>query len=172
MVTTKDTPVEVTERPEEEEDPSQDIALRLAANGSGGYGEFLLDQLGVPVVFVPKARTDPTSDVSPVTINDRLKYCIVTREELNAQVFGHRDVFRNHKRRWPFEILYNLYDEELAALNADARLLDREIAATRAEREVIGKFLAGSPVGGGSDSRRLSTASAANFRASRNGKPN
>ena len=148
MVTTKETPVEVAERPEPGEDTSQDLALRLPAAGSGGYGEFLLDQLGVPVVFVPKARTDPTSDLSPVTINDWLNYCIVTGDELDAQVFGHRDVFRNHKRRWVFEILYNLYDKELAALNADARLLDREIAATEAEREVVGKFLANSTVGG------------------------
>lgn len=146
MITTRDTPVEVAERPDE--DPSQDIALRLPAAGSGGYGEFLLNQLGIPVVFVPKARTDPTSDLSPLTINDWLNYCIVTGDELDAQVFGHRDVFRNHKRRWVFEILYNLYDKELAALNADARLLDREIASTRSEREVIGKFLADSAVGG------------------------
>lgn len=148
MITTKDAPVEVAERTQEDEDPSQDIAFRLPASGSGGYGEFLLAQLGVPVVFVPKARTDPTSDLSPVTINDWLNYCIVTGDELDAQVFGHRDVFRNHKRRWVFEILYNLYDKELAALNAEARMLDREIASTSAEREVIGRFLANSPVGG------------------------
>lgn len=147
-VTTKDTPVEVAERPDEGEDTSMDIAIRLPAAGSGGYGEFLLDQLSIPVVYVPKARTDPTSDLSPVTINDWLNYCIVTGDELDAQVFGHRDVFRNHKRRWVFEILFNLYDKELAGLNAEARLLDREIAITSAEREVIGKFLATSPVGG------------------------
>lgn len=148
MITTKGAPVEVAERAEDGEDTSQDTAIRLPASGSGGYGEFLLAQLAVPVVYVPKARTDPTSDLSPVTINDWLNYCIVTGEELDAQVFGHRDVFRNHKRRWVFEILFNLYDKELAAMNADARILDREIAATGAERDVIGKFLASSPVGG------------------------
>lgn len=148
MITTRDTPVEVAERPEEGKGASLDIAIRLPAAGSGGFGEFLLEQLSIPVVYVPKARTEPTSDLSPVTINDWLNYCIVTGEELDAQVFGHRDVFRNHKRRWVFEILYNLYDKELAALNAHARNLEREIAATSAERDVIGKFLSTSPVGG------------------------
>jgi hypothetical protein len=152
MVTTKDVPVEVAEDgdPRRENTPQgigDGIALRLPAAGTGGFGEFLLQQLGVPVVFVPKARTDPTSDLSPVTINDWLNYCIVTGDELDAQVFGHRDVFRNHKRRWVFEILYNLYDKELAALNAKARVIDREIAATEAEREVIGKFLVDAQVG-------------------------
>lgn len=148
MTTAKDTPVEVAERAMEGEDLSHEVAIRLPASGSGGYGEFLLTQLAVPVVYVPKARTDPTSDLSPVTINDWLNYCIVTGEELDVQVFGHRDVFRNHKRRWVFEIMFNLYDEELAALNANARLLDREIAATSAERQIVSKFLGSSPVGG------------------------
>ena len=149
MITTREAPVEVAEKnPLERGEISEDgIALRLPAGGNGGFGEFLLQQIGVPVVFVPKARTDPTSDLSAVTINDWLNFCIVTGDELDAQVFGHRDVFRNHKRRWVFEILYNLYDKELAALNAQARILDREIAATKAEREVIGKFLVDTQVG-------------------------
>lgn len=148
MVTTKETPVEAAEVLEDgARGAGGGVALRLPAAGAGGFGEFLLQQLGVPVVFVPKARTDPTSDLSPVTINDWLNYCLVTGDELDVQVFGHRDVFRNHKRRWVFEILYDLYDKELAALNAEARVLDREIAATDAERAVIGKFLAEAQVG-------------------------
>lgn len=154
MVTTKETPVEVAEKVHELADADRppgrldaDFALRLPAAGAGGFGEFLLQRMGVPVVFVPKARHDPTSDLSPVTINDWLNYCIVPGDELDAQVFGHRDVFRNHKRRWVFEILYNLYDKELAALNAAARTLDREIASTGSEREVVTKFLVDAQVG-------------------------
>jgi hypothetical protein len=156
MVTTKDTPVEIAEKAADSEDSDVEttpessdpgFALRLPAAGAGGFGEFLLQQMGVPVVYVPKARQDPTSDLSPVTINDWLNYSIVTGDELDAQVFGHRDVFRNHKRRWVFEILYGLYDKELAALNAAARTLDRQIAATESEREVVSKFLVNTQVG-------------------------
>lgn len=156
MVTTKDTPVEVAEKTADLRGSLEDrapeildpgVALRLPAAGTGGFGEFLLQQVGVPVVFVPRARQDPTSDLSPLTINDWLNYCIVTGDELDAQVFGHRDVFRNHKRRWVFEILYSLYDKELAALNAAARTLDRQIAATESEHEVVAKFLVDAQVG-------------------------
>lgn len=148
IVTTRETPVEAAEVVDDKGDLDTDgVALRLPAAGSGGYGEFLLTQLDVPVVYVPTSRADPTSDLSPVTINDWLNYCIVTGDELDTQVFGHRETFRNHKRRWVFEILYDLYDKELAALNAEARLVGREIVAAVAERDVIAKFLVDSQVG-------------------------
>ena len=77
--------------------------MRLPAAGAGGYGEFLLGQLGLPIVSVPRARREPTNELSPVTINDWLLYCIVTGDELDTQVFGHRDPFRDLKRRWVFD---------------------------------------------------------------------
>nr|WP_051423520.1 AAA family ATPase [Arthrobacter sp. MA-N2] len=140
MVTTKDAPVEVAEADSSEE--VEGIALRLPAAGSAGYGEFVLQQLGLPVVSVPRARKEPTLDQTPVTINDWLHYCIVTGDELDVQVFGHRETFRDHKRRWVFEIAYGLYDEELARLSAQIRQVDLSIRAAEAEHEVVAAFLA------------------------------
>lgn len=145
MVTTKETPVEVAEVGRSGDDPG--IALRLPAAGAGGFGEFLLKRLAVPVVLVPKARQDPTAELSPVTINDWLNYCIVPGDELDAQVFGHRDAFRDSKRKWVFEVLYGLYDAELAELNSEISRLNKLIASTEGEQEIVAKFLAEVGVG-------------------------
>ena len=121
--------------------------MRLPAGGQGGYGDFLLAQLGLPIVLVPRARREPTNELSPVTINDWLLYCIVTGDDLDTQVFGHRHPFRDLKRRWVFEIAYGLYDEEMANLAANLRRVDLEIRASESEAEVIRQFLAGTTIG-------------------------
>jgi hypothetical protein len=149
MVSTVDAPIEVAERPTsvEQQQNSESIALRLPASGHGGYGEFVLTQLGLPIVSVPRARREPTSDLSPVTVNDWLLYCIVTGDELDTQVFGHRDPFRDLKRRWVFEIAYGLYDEQLATLAANLRQIDLQIRASESEAEVVRQFLSGTALG-------------------------
>jgi predicted nucleic acid-binding Zn-ribbon protein len=85
--------------------------------------------------------------LSPITINDWLLYCIVTGDELDTQVFGHRDAFRDLKRRWVFEIAYGLYDEQLATLAANLRQIDFEIRASEGQAEVIREFLSGTTLG-------------------------
>jgi hypothetical protein len=145
MVSTAETPVEVAVVGAENDEDT--LAMRLPAAGAGGYGEFLLGQLGLPIVSVPRARREPTNELSPVTINDWLLYCIVTGDELDTQVFGHRDPFRDLKRRWVFEIAYGLYDEELANLAARLRRIDLEIRASESEAEVIRQFIAGTTLG-------------------------
>ncbi|TWE13172.1 hypothetical protein [Rudaeicoccus suwonensis] len=145
MVTTNDTPVEVASIPDVA--GAESIAARLPAGGQRGYGDFLLDQLALPIVSVPRARREPTNELSPVTINDWLLYCIVTGDDLDTQVFGHRHPFRDLKRRWVFEIAYGLYDEEMANLAASLRRIDLEIRASESEAEVIRQFLAGTTIG-------------------------
>lgn len=145
MVTTNEAPVEVASVPTQE--GVEGLAVRLPAGGQGGYGEFLLAQLGLPIVSVPRARREPTNELSPVTINDWLLYCIVTGDDLDTQVFGHRHPFRDLKRRWVFEIAYGLYDEEIANLAASLRRTDLAIRASESEAEVIRQFLAGTTIG-------------------------
>lgn len=94
-----------------------------------------------------RARREPTNELSPVTINDWLLYCIVTGDDLDTQVFGHRHPFRDLKRRWVFEIAYGLYDEEMANLAASLRRIDLEIRASGSEAEVIRQFMAGTTIG-------------------------
>jgi predicted nucleic acid-binding Zn-ribbon protein len=154
MVSTADAPIEVAADASMSaagETTAEPIALRLPATGQGGYGEFVLTQLGLPIVSVPRARREPTTDLSPVTINDWLLYCIVTGDELDTQVFGHRDPFRDLKRRWVFEIAYGLYDEELARLAANLRQIDLKIRASESEAEVIRQFLSDTALGNRED---------------------
>lgn len=145
-VTTVTAPVEVAQK-----DSTDGVALRLTATGSGGYGEFVLKELALPVVYVPRARQEPTTELTPVTINDWLNYCVVPGDELDVQVFGHRETFRDLKRKWVFEIAYGLYDETLAQLVADSRRVQAEIRATEAESEVVKQFLASSEFGSKQD---------------------
>ncbi|MFF1571403.1 hypothetical protein ACFVWR_01545 [Leifsonia sp. NPDC058292] len=86
-----------------------------------------------------------------MTINDWLNYCVVPGDELDVQVFGHRETFRDLKRKWVFEIAYGLYDETLAQLVAESRRVQAEIRATEAESEVVKQFLAGSEFGSKQD---------------------
>ena len=145
MVTTNEAPVEVASAQDGADGAG--LAVRLPAGGQGGFGEFLLARLGLPIISVPRARREPTNELSPVTINDWLLYCIVTGDDLDTQVFGHRHPFRDLKRRWVFEIAYGLYDEELANLAANLRRVDLEIRASESEAEVIRQFLAGTTLG-------------------------
>jgi len=145
MASTNEAPVEIAAASSVRSEVG--LALRLPAGGPGGYGEFVLSRLNLPIVSVPRARREPTNDLSPVTINDWLLYCIVTGDELDTQVFGHRDPFRDLKRRWVFEIAYGLYDEELANLGAQLRRIELEINASESEAEVIRQFLAGTSIG-------------------------
>jgi hypothetical protein len=138
-VTTVDAPVEIAEHGRVK---GENSAFRLEASGSAGYGEFLLQQLDLPVVSVPRARQDPEAALSPVTINDWLGYCIIPGDELDVQVFGHREPFRDAKRRWVFEIAYGLYDEDLAKKVAELRRIEATIRAVEAEKTVIDSFLA------------------------------
>ena len=125
LVTTKTAIVSLSRREaaDADDDSNGELivdALRLPAERSTvtepvTYMEWLLDQLGIPSVAVPRARTDVTSESSPVTINDWLLYCIVRDDEIDTTVFGHRDTFTDRKRRAVFEINYGMYDAESRA---------------------------------------------------------
>ena len=85
------------------------------ATESRTFQAWVLDRLGLPQVSVPRARTDVTSPPTPVTINDWLIYCVIKDDEIDTAVFGHRDVFIDRKRRAVFELVYGIYDEEMAS---------------------------------------------------------
>jgi hypothetical protein len=142
--TTQDALVEVSERqPQAGREP---LSLRLPAAGKDRtYSVFLLDQLGIPAVSVPQARSMPTGTLAPVTMTDWLGYCVVTGDELDTQVFGHQREYRNRKRRWVFELAYGYYNPELALLSAKLRQLELQIDALDHDVTAASRFLAGTP---------------------------
>lgn len=143
LVTTADAPVEIAQVDPDDPEPP---AVRLNATGvEGSYSRFLLDQLGLPAVVIPEGTTSSTNRLNPVSISDWLGYCVVTGEELDFQVFGHRDPYRDRKRRVVFELIYGYYDTELSELNAERRGLELRITALDQEAEIIARFLSGTP---------------------------
>ncbi|MGY2746232.1 hypothetical protein [Arthrobacter sp. UYCu723] len=145
LVTTRTAPVEVARFDADDDTLSQE-AVRLPASGAeASYSRFLLDQLTLPAVSVPEARTDPTSRLSAVSMTDWLGYCIVTGDELDSDVFGHKDRFKNQKRRWIFELAYGYYDVELAGLIARRRGVELRLDSLDREAEIIRRFLEDTP---------------------------
>jgi len=146
VTTTGDAVVELARR-----DPSTgqlDEAVRVpATGGDGSYSRFLLERLSMPVVSVPKARLDPLAAMTPISATDWLGYCIVTGDELDAQVFGHLNTWRDQKRRWIFELVYGFYDRATAVLAADLRHVELRLDSLERENEIVAKFLADTPFG-------------------------
>ncbi|MEV0733862.1 hypothetical protein [Polymorphospora sp. NPDC050346] len=142
--TTSDALVEISE--DENEPGREALSVRLpVARSTHTYSTFLLDRLKIPEISVPQARTDPTGVQSPVTMTDWLGYCIITGDELDTEVFGHKRHFRDVKRRWVFEIAYGYYEPELARLNAQLRHLQRQFDFLEHDAEVRAHFLKDTP---------------------------
>jgi hypothetical protein len=147
LVTTSDAPVEVARVDEDNPEPE---AIRLAATGAeASYSSFLLSQLGLPIVVVPEGSSGATARLNPVSMTDWLGYCIVTGDELDSEVFGHRETFRDRKRRAVFELIYGLYDSELSDLLAQRRSVELKLDALEHDGDIIAKFLAGTPFADG-----------------------
>jgi hypothetical protein len=121
-------------------------ARRLPATGrDSSYSTFLLENLQIPVVSVPQARSQPTGSLTAVSMTDWLGYCIIPGDELDTQVFGHRHPFRDIKRRWVFERAYGYYDPELARLTAELRSVELRLESLDHDAAIQARFLADTP---------------------------
>lgn len=142
--TTSDALVEISE---EQPTPSgEPTSYRLpVASKDRSYSLFLLDQLSIPAVSVPRARRSPTGGLTPVTMTDWLGYCVITGDELDTEVFGHRRDWRDEKRRWVFELAYGFYNPQLALFNAELRSIELQLAALDQNATILRAFLAETP---------------------------
>lgn len=105
------------------------------------YQSWILNKLGIPEVSVPRARTRVSSPPTPVTVNDWLNYCIVKDEDLDTSVFGHKDHFIDRKRRAVFELIYGIYDHEVAKLQAAFRSVELRLEKLDLTIEAVRGFL-------------------------------
>lgn len=142
LTTTREAPIEIAAI---DESMVGGDAERLQAQSSERtYSKFLLDNLGLPSVSVPEGSTT-ASRLNPITISDWLGYCIVTGDELDSNVFGHMNVFRDRKRRWVFQLIYGYYDADYLNLIALHRGVELRLDALDQEAEIIQRFLAQTP---------------------------
>lgn len=155
LVTTKTAVVSLSRR-EPADDESEDApelivdTLRLPAERPTAtvpltYQDWLLARLQIPSIAVPRARTDVTSETSPVTINDWLLYCIVRDDEIDTTVFGHKNTFTDRKRRAVFEINYGIYSAEVAELQAQLRSVELRLDDLDRSNDAVRAFLKDTP---------------------------
>ncbi|MFI9650075.1 hypothetical protein ACIHAA_27795 [Streptomyces sp. NPDC052040] len=144
LVTTPTAKVEIAEigsqnawrLPVSQLEPGYDLTFR----------DWLLDQLGLPRVRVPKAPTKDTSDLTPVSISDYLMYCLLRQQEIDTSVFGTPDNYsKNIKRKYVFEILYGLYSPKSAELREQLRKVISQLNALTVDADTLERILAETP---------------------------
>jgi hypothetical protein len=113
------------------------------AGQESSYSNFLLEQLSIPAVVVPQARKKVTQGKRAVSMTDWLGYCIITGDELDSMVFGHKHPFRDQQRHWIFELIYGYYDPERLDLEARLRKVQISLQSLDQEAAVLERFLAG-----------------------------
>ena len=139
-VTTATAPVEIA---------SGDDTWRLPASSSPDretYVNWLLAQLGLPLVDVPSAPTKPDSDPTPISINDYFLYSYLSQDELGFSVFGHRDPFKNIKRKYVFDITYGFYDLRTAEIQERLRDVQSRLRELRSREALFHTFFDGTPL--------------------------
>ena len=122
---------------------------RLPASSSPDgdtYVNWLLEQLGLPRLDVPSAPTRPESDPTPVSINDYFLYCYLAQNELGFSVFGHRDTFKNIKRKYVFDITYGFYDLQAAQLQDRLRDVYSQLRELQARQRLFQNFFDDTPL--------------------------
>ncbi len=108
------------------------------------FGVWLLERLELPVLRVPQAPSRPAeSAFIPVSISDYLRYCRLRQDEIDVDVLGSSQPFRDVKRRYVFRIFYGGYDEEVARLQEELRAVQSELSQNRAGHAAFERFLTG-----------------------------
>ena len=125
---------------------SEDETWRLPAVTAPNretYANWLLARLNLPRIDVPSAPTKPDSDPTPVSINDYLLYSYLAQDELGFSVFGHRDTFKNIKRKYVFDITYGYYDLNSAQLQERLRNVQGQLREIQSHQALFHTFFNG-----------------------------
>ena len=119
-------------------------AMRSDVGAPSTYGVWLLERLGLPVLRVPQAPTRPAdSAFIPISVSDYLRYCRLRQDDIDVDVLGSSQTFRDIKRRYVFRIFYGGYDAEVARLQDDLRSLQTELSQLQGGRAAFERFLEG-----------------------------
>ena len=126
-----------------------DRTWRLPAYSSldgNTYTNWLLQQMELPRIEVPSAPTKPDSDPTPISIGDYFLYSYLAQDELGFSVFGHRDPFKDIKRKYVFEVAYGFYDLKTAQLQERLRKVQGQLRELRARETLFETFFEGTPL--------------------------
>jgi hypothetical protein len=75
-----------------------------------------------------------------------MMYCDLPQDEIDSSVFGHRQPFKNIKRKYVFEILWGIYGVETALLQEELRQVVTEIRQLESQTQAFDRFLQGTPL--------------------------
>ena len=120
-------------------------ALLSTSSLDSTYTNWLLKALDLPVIEVRTAPTRIDSDSSPVSINDYMMYCYLRQDEIDNNVLGHTNPFKNIKRKYVFEIAYGKYNIELAKLYDKLSEVTRDLSRIKSKYKTIEEFLENTP---------------------------
>lgn len=136
---------------------SQEALLLPARRATEGapltYTTWLTRKLGLPEVRVRRRRRDPESELDPLSLGDFLEWCFLKQDDLERGLFNAADHFRESKRRYVFEYLYGIADEDLAKAEAELGDVLREIGLLEQRESVIREFLSKSAVASRDEAR-------------------
>ena len=139
LSSSRDAPVEIA---------MDDVTERLPALesdivSSRSYGQWLIEQLALPRLEVPTAPTILESTPTPISINDYMIYCDLPKEEIRSEVFGHRNQYKDIKRRYVFRIAYGDYNAEQESLISELRTIRVELSSLRVDTGTLERLLEG-----------------------------
>ena len=116
-------------------------ARRLVPASDLTYAGWMMQELGLPQVEVRRRRTDPESELEPLSLADFLEWCFLEQDALEVGLFNAVDSFHEAKRRYVFEYLYGIADIDLATAEAELSLALRELGGLEQREKVISAFL-------------------------------
>jgi hypothetical protein len=105
------------------------------------YASWMMQKLALPQVEVRRRRTDPESELEPLSLADFLEWSFLKQDALELGFFNAEDSFRETKRRYVFEYVYGISDPILAEAEGRLSFLLREASALEQRNRIIKEFL-------------------------------
>jgi hypothetical protein len=104
-------------------------------------GDWLLGQLGIPVVQVAKSRAGRSNELTSISFADVFNYCYLDQDSVDQSTAHSEDPFIGPKRASTFELLYGIIDEVVARLEVERLTLQKTRAERRKEIDTVEKFV-------------------------------
>lgn len=111
-------------------------------------GDWLLGQLGIPVVQVGKSRAGRSNELTPISFADVFNYCYLDQDSVDQSAAHSDDPFVGPKRASTFELLYGIIDEMVAGLEAARLTLQKTRVERKKEIDTVEKFVQAKGIGG------------------------
>ncbi|MGW4464729.1 hypothetical protein [Micromonospora sp. NPDC004704] len=118
----------------------EQVPIRSTADRAN-VSETLLRLLGIPIVAMPRARTQATSASVPLTFNDVFSYIYVEQQEIDRSIVHHTEVFREPKRRAVFELMFGLLDPEQLTIETTLGQVRDALKAAEGRAAAVRTFL-------------------------------